>query len=342
MASIDIEKLLEPVSSEEPCGPNLEYDAAFLALERISLGKPEQRMGDSIRAAEPPEFDAVARDAAALLARSKDLRVAVQFARAQTHMRGFQGLADGVGLVHGLLDRYFATVHPQLDPDEGNDPTMRITAVAGLCASELLSALRTTPLIVSRTFGPVTLRDFAVAAGNATPIADAPKLDLTSIEAAFTDSDLAAHEASATTLKAAVAHVAGIELVFERETAGQGPELGALVDLLRQAAHAVVSRLERRQGVAAAAEEGAGEPAAAGGSARSGQAFSGDIRSRADVVHALDKICAYYAEFEPSSPIPLLLERGKRLVSKSFLDIIRDMAPAGVPEVESIAGKADA
>jgi len=344
MASIDIEKLLEPVSSEEPCGPNLEYDAAFLALERTSQGKPEQRMGDSIRAAEPPEFDAVARDAAALLARSKDLRVAVQFARAQTHMRGFQGLRDGVGLVHGLLDRYFATVHPLLDPEEGNDPTMRITAVAGLCASELLSALRTTPLIVSRTFGPITLRDFAVAAGNATPIGDAPKLELTTIEAAFTDSELAAHEASAATLKAAVAHVAGIEQVFERETAGQGPELGALVDLLRQATHAVVSRLEKRQGVAdAAAAEAAGEAAAAaGGPARSGQALSGDIRSRADVVRALDKICAYYAEFEPSSPIPLLLERGKRLVSKSFLDIIRDMAPAGVPEVESIAGKADA
>src|SRR3954469_21001542 len=99
MASFDIEKLLEPISSEEPCGPNLEYDAAFLALERISLGKPEQRMGDSIRAAEPPEFDVVARDAAAILSRSKDLRVAVQFARAQTHTDGYQGLRDGVGLV---------------------------------------------------------------------------------------------------------------------------------------------------------------------------------------------------------------------------------------------------
>ncbi|HEY0463613.1 MAG TPA: type VI secretion system protein TssA [Polyangiaceae bacterium] len=342
MASIDIEKLLEPISSEEPCGPNLEYDAAFLALERNSQGKPEQRMGDSIRAAEPPDFDVVARDAAALLSRSKDLRVAVQFARAQTHLRGFQGLRDGVGLVHGLLDRYFATVHPQLDPDEGNDPTMRITAVAGLCASELLAALRTTPLIVSRSFGPVTLRDFAVAAGNATPNPDAPKLDLAAIEAAFTDSDLVAHEAAAATLKAAVAHVAGIEQVFERETAGQGPELGAIVDLLRQASHAVVSRLERRVGANAESAEAAAEEAAPGSPARSAQAFSGDIRSRADVVRALDKICEYYAEFEPSSPIPLLLERGKRLVSKSFLDIIRDMAPAGVPEVESIAGKADA
>ena len=343
MASIDIEGLLEPVSSEEPSGPNLEYDSAFLNLERISLGKPEQRMGDSIRAAEPPDFEVVARDACALLARSKDLRVAVQLARAESYLHGFPGLRDGLAVVHGLLDRYFASVHPQLDPEEGNDPTMRITAVAGLSASELLAALRTTPLIISRSFGPITLRDFAVAAGNATPIPDAPKLDIAAIEAAFTESDLAAHEAAAAALKAAVASVAGIEAVFERETAGQGPELGALIDLLRQAAHAVVSRLERRIG-SAEADEAASEQAGAGGGTApgTGKAFSGDIRSRADVVRALDKICEYYAEFEPSSPIPLLLERGKRLVSKSFLDIIRDMAPDGVSQVESIAGKADA
>src|SRR3954449_5238634 len=122
MASIDIEGLLEPVSSEEPSGPNLEYDSAFLNLERIALGKPEQRMGDSIRAAEPPDFEVVARDACALLARSKDLRVAVQLARAQSYLHGFPGLRDGLAVVHGLLDRYFASVHPQLDPEEGNDP----------------------------------------------------------------------------------------------------------------------------------------------------------------------------------------------------------------------------
>lgn len=342
MASIDIERLLEPISTEGPSGPNLEYDSAFLALERIAVGKPEQRMGDSIRAAEPPDFEAVARESTALLERSKDLRVAVQFARAQTHLHGFHGLRAGLQLVHGLLDRFFPSVHPQLDPEDDNDPTMRITAVAGLCAPELLVVLRTKPLIVSRSFGPISLRDFAVVAGNAAPLPDAPKLDMAAIEAAFTESDLPAHEATAASLKAAQAAVAGIESVFERETAGQGPDLAALIDLLRQATYAVVPRLERRLGNAAPAAEAAeGVPAAVGAPAP-GKAFSGDIRSRADVVRALDKICEYYAEFEPSSPIPLLLERGKRLVSKSFLDIIRDMAPDGVPQVETIAGKADA
>jgi len=343
MASIDTEKLLEPISEAEPCGPNLEYDAEFLALERLALGKPEQQMGDSIRAAEPPDFDAVARQAAGLLLRTKDLRVAVQLARALSYQGGFRGLSDGVAVVRGLLEKFFPTVHPQLDPDEGNDPTMRITAIAGLCAADVLAVLRTRPLITSRTFGPISLRDFAIAAGNATPSPDASKVDMAGIEAAFQDSELTAHQASAECLKAAVEHLAGIEAVFDRETAGHGPELGALADILRQALHAVGSRLERRVGGADAqsGELAAGETASPGGAPRQ-KGVAGEIRTRADVLRALDKICEYYAEFEPSSPLPLLLERSKRLVSKSFLEIVRDMAPDGVSQVESIAGKADA
>ncbi len=345
MASIDLEKLLQPISESEPCGQNLEYDADFLALERLCAGKPEQQMGDSIRAAEPPDFEAVARHAAALLERSKDLRVAVQLVRALIHLEGFKGLAEGSALVHGFLEAYFPSVHPQLDPEENNDPTMRITAIAGLCAADVLAALRTRPLIVSRSFGPVSLRDFAVAAGSAAPPADGAKLDLAAIEAAFQDSELAAHEASAATLKAASAHLAGIEAVFDREASGQGPELGALLDILRQAKHAVVSRLERRTVVADEASEEvdvSSGPAGASAPARASNGFSGAIRTRADVVRALDKISEYYAECEPSSPIPLLLERVKRLVSKSFLDIIRDLAPDGVSQVEKLIGKADA
>jgi type VI secretion system protein ImpA len=36
--------------------------------------------------------------------------------------------------------------------------------------------------------------------------------------------------------------------------------------------------------------------------------------------------------------VPLLLQRAKRLVSKDFMDIIRDLTPAGVAEAELIAG----
>ncbi|MBE0617668.1 MAG: hypothetical protein IH608_07060 [Proteobacteria bacterium] len=62
------------------------------------------------------------------------------------------------------------------------------------------------------------------------------------------------------------------------------------------------------------------------------------MRSREDVVHLLDKVCDYFRRNEPSSPVPLLLERAKRLVSKSFLEIVRDLAPDGVAQVELIRG----
>jgi type VI secretion system protein ImpA len=56
------------------------------------------------------------------------------------------------------------------------------------------------------------------------------------------------------------------------------------------------------------------------------------------VLRILDALCDYYARNEPSSPVPMLLTRAKRLVDKSFIDIIRDLAPAGLAEAEVIGG----
>jgi len=346
MASINLEKLLEPVSDAAPAGANLEYDAAFLALERLAAGKPEQQMGEVIRAAEPPDWMAVVREGTELLARSKDLRIAVLVARGLTHLYGFPGLDDGLALVLGLLDRYFVTVHPELDPSDGNDPTMRITAIAGLGAPAELMALRSRPLVVSRAFGPITLRD-VIAAASSSNSGDGAKSETMNIDAAFQDVEFADHEAAAKSIESAAARLSAIESVFQREHAGHGPELDGLTDVLRQARFGVVARFERRVAAAQPAESPANEAGAAAfgaprGANPSGTGFSAEIRSRADVLRALDKICDYYAEFEPSSPLPLLLQRGKRLVSKSFLDIMRDMAPDGVSQVENIAGKADA
>jgi type VI secretion system protein ImpA len=67
--------------------------------------------------------------------------------------------------------------------------------------------------------------------------------------------------------------------------------------------------------------------------------LSGEIASRDDVVRALEKICDYYARHEPSSPLPLLLQRCKRLATMSFIEIVKEMVPDGMSQVEIIAGK---
>jgi type VI secretion system protein ImpA len=66
--------------------------------------------------------------------------------------------------------------------------------------------------------------------------------------------------------------------------------------------------------------------------------MSGQILSRADVIRAIDGICDYYQRIEPSSPVPMLLLRAKRLVDKDFMSIIRDLTPSGISEAEVLGG----
>jgi type VI secretion system protein ImpA len=67
----------------------------------------------------------------------------------------------------------------------------------------------------------------------------------------------------------------------------------------------------------------------------------GEISSREDVVRALDKISAYYERHEPSSPIPLFMARCKRLVMMSFIDIVRELVPDAISQVEVLKGRTE-
>ena len=67
----------------------------------------------------------------------------------------------------------------------------------------------------------------------------------------------------------------------------------------------------------------------------------GAISSRQDAVRALDAIGTYFDQHEPSSPVSLLVQRARRLVSKSFIEIMRDVAPGGLPEAQKILGVKD-
>jgi type VI secretion system protein ImpA len=64
----------------------------------------------------------------------------------------------------------------------------------------------------------------------------------------------------------------------------------------------------------------------------------GVIKSRQDAIRALDAVAAFFRQTEPSSPIPLFLERAKRLVSKDFLEVLADIAPEAVAQARAAGG----
>ena len=84
-----------------------------------------------------------------------------------------------------------------------------------------------------------------------------------------------------------------------------------------------------------------GSPAQEGGSAGDGGprvGISGDIRSRDDVIRVLTKVSEYLERNEPTNPAPLLIRRAQRLMTMSFVDIMKEMAPEGMDSLTKIAG----
>ena len=163
-----VESLLQVVAGAAPCGSDLEYDPAFLELERLAQGKPEQQMGSAVVPGQEPDWNTIAQRAAALLGRTKDLRIALHLTRAWLNIDGFAGLRDGMAVLRGLTERYWDGVFPRLDPDDADDPTYRVNVLMGLCDSAaIIERVRALPLVISRSFGRFSLKntDFAAFIG---------------------------------------------------------------------------------------------------------------------------------------------------------------------------------
>lgn len=342
MSDIDIDALLREVDPAEPCGPNLEYDPAFVALDVAMQGKPEVQYGDTIKAAEPPDWKSVRRSAGELLRRSRDLRLVVHLLRANLSLFGIDGLVDGLRLLERLIDERWDSVHPLLDPDDGMDPMLRINSLAILADhATLLKDLKEAPLIVLPVLGPLSLRTLDIATGELTLAEGADKIPLGAIDLALADVDgeRLAHAVAA--LTAAFDSVSNIEALLVRQVGSANAlNLEVLTRALKRGRDFLAHKLAARPGAPAAASAGADSPAAiaerAGAAPR--PALSGEIGSRADVVAMLDKLIKYYRQSEPSSPVPLLLERAKRMVSMNFFELMQDLAPDGMPQLMVIKG----
>lgn len=335
---VDAQRLLDSISPDAPCGDDLEYDAAFLELERAAQGQPERQMGDAVLPAAPPEWRQVRDLCVELFKRSKDLRIANYFLQSAIALQGLPGLVQGLQLIRQLLAQYWDDLHPKLDAEDDHDPTFRINALAGLNAEPVIHLLWSMPLISSRAFGSINLRAALNAAGLQRFASESLSSD--QLGAAFQDCEGEQLESCRTALNDAQGALLAIESeVNERVGSERGADLGAIKQLLRHAVQIVAEH---------APQPGVASPVAAAGE-RVDVAMStppvdapprvaGEIGNRDDVLRSLDRILSYYARHEPSSPVPVLLSRAKSLVSADFATIVRNLIPDGFSQFEKLRG----
>jgi type VI secretion system protein ImpA len=359
--AMDDSSLLAPVSAEEPCGPDLEYDPAFLALETSLEGAFMDRAVGPEGDAPTIEWKQIADQALAILDRSKDLRVAVTLTKAWLNMKGVEGLHRGLTMMQQLLSLRWGSVHPQIGAQGDTEGIMRMNALRGLCDTRtIISSLRGAPLVRARGMRALCLRELEAAQNpDRDKQSDSNTPDAAVVDATFIGCDLDELEQTHKLVLESRAATAALEQLFEEHNTPAGLSLHELLAQLdaingqlgprvraRRAALAVAqaesesddAELELESHENGSEHSGNGAATVSTSSALATRRRGNNVASRAEVLSALDGICAYFDAHEPTSPVPMLLRRAKRLATMSFVDLVRELAPSGVNEVETLRG----
>jgi type VI secretion system protein ImpA len=327
------EDLAQPISEDLPCGEDLEYDLDFQKMETMMQSSAEQEFGDTVIAASGPDWKGVRELTGDLLGRTRDIRVLTYAALADLHLSGLGAFSESLEALNICLENFWGGIYPLLDIDDDNDATERFNNLQILNDHQLVCVgLENAPLVEIRGLGGFSLRAIELAEGKGSPVGDEVVHEVSLIQGAFGDADAEALTALAEGLDGSVTQLNRTAELWDQ----LAPEAAQLsFDGTLRVLNDIHQAISKYAPAAAAAvfEEGEDD-----GESVKAPPASGAINDHADVVRMLDKICEYYSVNEPSSPIPLLLRRAQRLVSKSFFEILEDVAPDSVPQAQVIRG----
>ena len=319
--------LVQPIAPDTPCGEDLEDTpllASFDAFRVFGQSAPHDPM---------PEWSTIASRATEALCKSKDLRLLAYLGSAVLRTDGLPAFVETLTIASAWLETYWKETYPRID----EDAILRRNALN--CFADqmaVIDGLRRLPLANHRQHGTFSLRDIEIAAGLVPADGETPP-DEARINAAFgamSRDAITKLQESVGRAQAAVTRIT----VKMRDDGGRDatPSFDPLSSQLTK-----IDRVLRTQ----LALRGDGEPEPGGdGEGRDqegGPAISGVVRSRQDAIRALDAVSTYFRQHEPSSPIPMLLDRAKRLVSKSFLEVLADIAPEALGQARSAGGLKD-
>ena len=164
---IEFNKLVAPISEDQPAGGELKEDAALSPLyyqvkdareaARTAERQLQAAWGEEAEVAgiEPPDWDNVVELATKVLTESsKDLWVSAWLVEGLTRLNGFAGLRDGFRLTRELVEAYWDGIHPRPDEDGVKTTVAQLTGLNGEDAEgALISPIHGVPMTEGRN-GP--------------------------------------------------------------------------------------------------------------------------------------------------------------------------------------------
>jgi type VI secretion system protein ImpA len=344
------EGLLRPLAESAPCGSSLEdtpmlaaFDAYKLFGQQTTIGarRPGQKEDEP---PQPPDWNDMLSKSSAALAASKDLRVLAYFGAAHLWTDGLVPFCETLHVAACWLEHWFDAVYPRID----EDIYFRTNALNNFNDRlAIIDPLRRTPLVSARSVGPISLRHIELATGvlPANKQDGAPPIKEGEINAAFGAAPLAELRAqldavkqgldALTQIDAKMLAAGGVDATPNFDGRGDKEKLVSLRHQLKRI-HEIV-RLQ----VSARPDATPAEAGAAQGDGTAAAGAVGVIRTRQDAIRALDAVIAFFESTEPSSPVPLFIERAKRLVAKNFLEVLQDVVPDALNAARAAGGIRD-
>jgi len=324
----ELAELDRPVSADHPCGQDLEDTQLLASFDTFRL------FGQSVPL--PPETDwrEIKVKSLEAIQKSKDLRLLGHFAAAALRIDGWAGYFGSVGVAARWIKTYWADVYPHVD----EDAILRKNALN--CLSDLMAVLdgvRRMPIVKNQQLGSISLRDVDLATGEMAPTeTDTAPANAAQVAAVFAAATLEELQDLKARIETGTADLKAIDAAM---VAFGGVQASPNFDLLLKML-ARVDTLLGDQLVARGIAQTANPDAKGGGSDAPGSQPTavGAIKSRQDALRALDAVALFFRQTEPSSPIPMFLDRAKRLIGKDFLEILADIAPDGLATARSAGG----
>lgn len=328
--------------SDDNCGENLEYDAAFLALQQSVVEKPEQQFGDTIIDAEAPDWNQVEKQALALCERTCDLRIIHALTSSWASQQGIVGYAQGVRLTLDVLRRCWTGVYPQLVDEDYEDPLPRINALNSLADMQGVGKMVRAGNLLTGAHGQLTLRDAElIMEGTKAELfpGGRPRLIETLNQAALAGTpEVLALQESVKCLHEI------LELVTEKLGTEWTPTLTGLLrgfELVAGGLGATLTQSEEggargaEEEVAGSQAEGAAAPTAPIVMEKSVSWKDVQIKTRDEAMAALEKVSSYFEVHEPSHPAPFLIRRVQQTIPLNFHEMLKNLTPGNAEQFES-------
>lgn len=333
-ASLELGALNAPISVDQPCGADLEDGPV---LGRFNGYRVFGRDTPWEQTEQQPDWPQMRVESLSVLETSKDLRILAHLAAASLRTDGLGPFCSALAIAADWVEQFWDSLHPGLD----EDGLFRRNALS--CFSDrvaIIDPLRRAPLVISRAHGTFNLRDLDLAQGQLAAPPDTPMPQEAEIAAAFAEIALAELNATQAAIAGALQAIKRIEVKTTEAVGIEGtPDLQSLKKSLSR----IDKFLRDKQALHPEAQTPGADGAAPAVDQPSGHsgASLGAVRSRQDAVRVLDAVAKFFSENEPSSPIPMFVERAKRLVAKNFLEVLEDVAPEAVTQARKAGGMRD-